>query len=167
VRRVHDFCFHSRWSWCERGDLNPHGLPRQILSLVRLPISPLSHFRINGLAFTVEAVSDLVSVCFRSYQAYQLPTDCVPGLGGHTTSSSVLYCVPSTARQYECPRLPSPICLRTCVGCSATCSRRPPLLLPQRGQTIHGEKLHTGSRAGTTNRNCQLDFCGLVFILAV
>ena len=28
--------------WCERGDLNPHGLPRQILSLVRLPISPLS-----------------------------------------------------------------------------------------------------------------------------
>ncbi len=23
--------------WCERGDLNPHGLPRQILSLVRLP----------------------------------------------------------------------------------------------------------------------------------
>src|ERR1700691_3688764 len=30
--------------WCERGDSNPHGLPRQILSLVRLPISPLSHF---------------------------------------------------------------------------------------------------------------------------
>jgi integrase len=30
-------------AWCERGDSNPHGLPRQILSLVRLPISPLSH----------------------------------------------------------------------------------------------------------------------------
>ena len=29
-------------SWCERGDSNPHGLPRQILSLVRLPIPPLS-----------------------------------------------------------------------------------------------------------------------------
>ncbi len=29
--------------WCERGDSNPHGLPRQILSLVRLPIPPLSH----------------------------------------------------------------------------------------------------------------------------
>lgn|GEM_PF-2246566 len=29
--------------WCGRGDLNPHGLPRQILSLVRLPISPLPH----------------------------------------------------------------------------------------------------------------------------
>src|SRR5258708_38040770 len=28
--------------WCERGDSNPHGLPRQILSLVRLPIPPLS-----------------------------------------------------------------------------------------------------------------------------
>ena len=30
-------------SWCERGDSNPHGLLRQILSLVRLPIPPLSH----------------------------------------------------------------------------------------------------------------------------
>ena len=29
-------------AWCERGDSNPHGLPRQILSLVRLPIPPLS-----------------------------------------------------------------------------------------------------------------------------
>ena len=29
-------------SWCERGDSNPHGFPRQILSLVRLPIPPLS-----------------------------------------------------------------------------------------------------------------------------
>ncbi len=27
--------------WCGRGDLNPYGLLRQILSLVRLPISPL------------------------------------------------------------------------------------------------------------------------------
>jgi hypothetical protein len=30
------------YDWCERGDLNPHGFPRQILSLVRLPIPPLS-----------------------------------------------------------------------------------------------------------------------------
>src|SRR5260370_6568863 len=30
--------------WCERGDLNPHGFLRQILSLVRLPISPLSQW---------------------------------------------------------------------------------------------------------------------------
>ena len=29
--------------WCERGDSNPHGFTRQILSLVRLPIPPLSH----------------------------------------------------------------------------------------------------------------------------
>ncbi len=28
--------------WCEKGDLNPHGLPRQILSLVRLPVPPFS-----------------------------------------------------------------------------------------------------------------------------
>ncbi len=27
---------------CERGDSNPHGLPRQNLNLVRLPIPPLS-----------------------------------------------------------------------------------------------------------------------------
>jgi hypothetical protein len=33
----------ERKEWCERGDSNPHGLPRQILSLVRLPIPPLSH----------------------------------------------------------------------------------------------------------------------------
>src|SRR6266481_5449902 len=30
--------------WCERGDSNPHALRRQILSLVRLPIPPLSQF---------------------------------------------------------------------------------------------------------------------------
>ena len=30
--------------WCERGDSNPHALRRQILSLVRLPIPPLSHW---------------------------------------------------------------------------------------------------------------------------
>src|SRR5882724_1917557 len=33
--------------WCERGDSNPHGFPRQILSLVRLPIPPLSHASIS------------------------------------------------------------------------------------------------------------------------
>src|SRR6185437_8835667 len=32
-----------RESWCERRDSNPHGFTRQILSLVRLPIPPLSH----------------------------------------------------------------------------------------------------------------------------
>jgi hypothetical protein len=31
--------------WCERGDSNPHGFTRQILSLVRLPIPPLSQSR--------------------------------------------------------------------------------------------------------------------------
>jgi hypothetical protein len=33
----------TRKEWCERGESNPHGLPRQILSLVRLPVPPLSH----------------------------------------------------------------------------------------------------------------------------
>ena len=28
--------------WCEKGDSNPQGLPRQILSLVRLPVPPFS-----------------------------------------------------------------------------------------------------------------------------
>src|SRR6185295_18319443 len=32
----------ARAVWCERGDSNPHGLPRQLLRLVRLPIPPLS-----------------------------------------------------------------------------------------------------------------------------
>jgi len=32
----------DRKAWCERGESNPHGFPRQILSLVRLPIPPLS-----------------------------------------------------------------------------------------------------------------------------
>src|SRR3984893_2321081 len=44
-------------SWCERGDLNPHGLLRQILSLVRLPISPLS----LGAADTGAATTTLFS----------------------------------------------------------------------------------------------------------
>src|SRR5690349_11505581 len=29
--------------WCERGDSIPHGFTRQSLSMVRLPIPPLSH----------------------------------------------------------------------------------------------------------------------------
>jgi hypothetical protein len=35
--------------WCERGDSNPHGFTRQILSLVRLPIPPLSRIYRNLL----------------------------------------------------------------------------------------------------------------------
>ncbi len=35
--------------WCERGESNPHGFPRQILSLVRLPIPPLSHTGLNPI----------------------------------------------------------------------------------------------------------------------
>src|SRR5512135_2731921 len=32
----------QREFWCERGDSNPHGFPRRILSPVRLPTPPLS-----------------------------------------------------------------------------------------------------------------------------
>jgi hypothetical protein len=35
--------------WCERGDSNPHGVTRQILSLVRLPIPPLSQVCTNDI----------------------------------------------------------------------------------------------------------------------
>ena len=37
------FCRCSKDEWCEGGELNPHGLPRQNLNLVRLPVSPPSH----------------------------------------------------------------------------------------------------------------------------
>ncbi len=40
--------------WCERGDSNPHGFTRQILSLVRLPIPPLS--RLGYLKFSSNGV---------------------------------------------------------------------------------------------------------------
>ena len=34
--------------WCERGDLNPHAIGRKILSLVRLPVPPLSQKRTSS-----------------------------------------------------------------------------------------------------------------------
>ena len=42
----------AKKDWCERGDSNPHGFPRQILSLVRLPIPPLSHAHRSDLIVT-------------------------------------------------------------------------------------------------------------------
>jgi hypothetical protein len=44
----------SAEDWCERGDSNPHGFTRQILSLVRLPIPPLSHLEIS---YSIRGVS--------------------------------------------------------------------------------------------------------------
>ncbi len=41
-----DTCLEEREGWCGRGDLNPYGSLRQILSLVRLPISPLPQVRL-------------------------------------------------------------------------------------------------------------------------
>lgn len=48
-------------AWCERGDSNPHGFTRQILSLVRLPIPPLSHYEINHLAASKTLASGFVT----------------------------------------------------------------------------------------------------------
>jgi hypothetical protein len=53
--------------WCERGDSNPHGLPRQILSLVRLPIPPLSHTSIDALAAHHRSWTVLCIVLAREY----------------------------------------------------------------------------------------------------
>jgi hypothetical protein len=57
--QIEIFAMTLRWveipihesKWCERGDSNPHGFTRQILSLVRLPIPPLSQFVFNHLHF--------------------------------------------------------------------------------------------------------------------
>jgi hypothetical protein len=57
--------------WCERGDSNPHGFPRQILSLVRLPIPPLSHV---GLTSIVNAsAGDAKKVLFAYAALYWRP----------------------------------------------------------------------------------------------
>jgi hypothetical protein len=60
----------SAEDWCERGDSNPHGFTRQILSLVRLPIPPLSRFvESNTYRKTVTAqfgsVHDLLTIFVR------------------------------------------------------------------------------------------------------
>src|SRR5665213_4534005 len=49
-----------RWFWCGGGDLNPHALRRQILSLVRLPISPPPHWGRIGLSGGHLIVSRLI-----------------------------------------------------------------------------------------------------------
>ena len=46
--------------WCERGELNPHGVTHWILSPARLPVPPLSHvINIKGFKGTL---SNLVTV---------------------------------------------------------------------------------------------------------
>ncbi len=45
---------------CEKGDSNPHGSPRWILSPVRLPVPPFSHTKRNrgcGLRHTPDSIS--------------------------------------------------------------------------------------------------------------
>ena len=72
--------------WCERGDSNPHGLLRQILSLVRLPIPPLS----QPLISTTYA---LTALC-----VFLVVTDLVTTWFDGDTSRSTADCVCSGAR---------------------------------------------------------------------
>jgi hypothetical protein len=57
--------FHVKVIWCERGDSNPHGFTRQILSLVRLPIPPLSQLQDQSLTASTDSalmsVADIVT----------------------------------------------------------------------------------------------------------
>ena len=59
-RALHGFFLDLRW--CERGDSNPHGLPRQLLRLVRLPIPPLSRPRRSGIGGQKAASAERVSI---------------------------------------------------------------------------------------------------------
>jgi transposase len=47
--------------WCERGDSNPHGFTRQILSLVRLPIPPLSRCESCPCGAAIQIASVIVA----------------------------------------------------------------------------------------------------------
>ena len=64
--------------WCERGDSNPHGFTRQILSLVRLPIPPLSHAAAETRLATIYILSDGIGsalrLCCRSMRPW-VPVD--------------------------------------------------------------------------------------------
>ena len=66
--------FKVNLHWCERGDSNPHGFTRQILSLVRLPIPPLSQLHQKIALYPVNCATVLRSTpaCGRSSTA--LPT---------------------------------------------------------------------------------------------
>ena len=55
-------------NWCERGDSNPHGFTRQILSLVRLPIPPLSHLAETAPQGTGTAIGQHDNYCTATHQ---------------------------------------------------------------------------------------------------
>ena len=52
--------------WCERRDSNPHGFTRQILSLVRLPIPPLSPAESRRDTKILDKCDTLIVVSFTS-----------------------------------------------------------------------------------------------------
>src|SRR6185437_10631924 len=93
----------SQEHWCERRDSNPHGFTRQILSLVRLPIPPLSH----GPASTVYTDARLPGSTTVAGPCGETPEGC--GKGTHPfccaecplSSSSVLRSFMNTRRTYS------------------------------------------------------------------
>ena len=93
----------SATCWCERGDSNPHGFTRQILSLVRLPIPPLSH----GPASTVYTDRQTSWIDDRRWSLWRNSEGC--GKGTHPfccaecplSSSSVLRSFMNTRRTYS------------------------------------------------------------------
>src|ERR1035437_4375866 len=79
--------------WCEGGDSNPHGFPRQILSLVCLPIPPLSHEQLTGdlqmlWQFWWHFASDETPPRCRSSPGALRRSAGDRGQGGHISSSS-------------------------------------------------------------------------------
>jgi hypothetical protein len=85
--------------WCERGDSNPHGFTRQILSLVRLPIPPLSHslrqFKPKCLTldrFTKQSGGDFRSVSPRNIRELAGPNE---------LRRSISHCYRRTERRTE------------------------------------------------------------------
>ena len=91
--------------WCERGDSSPHGLLRQALSLVRLPIPPLSR--------GVEGTNVLGHSCpLRTTELYRVSS------AGRWFAS-----LPSSLqRQSEEPTALGWLCIKTC--CSELVRRR-------------------------------------------
>src|SRR3989449_2273934 len=60
-------CYLSGEWWCERGELNPHGLPHWILSPARLPVPPLSP---DAISIRYHTLSAAALLRFAQYSCY-------------------------------------------------------------------------------------------------
>src|SRR5262245_47605009 len=56
-----DLGLTRKGGWCERGELNPHGLPHWILSPARLPVPPLSRASDSRLYHAVHGTDRVCS----------------------------------------------------------------------------------------------------------